>query len=180
MKSCSRRVNFAPAGGSTSHHRGGGESQAKTLEESCWAVVMLIAMNIVEKKAAFLEALGNKYTVRHAARAAGVGRRTVYDWREQDADFAQAWADVREDCIERLEETMYEKALSGETLAGFFMLKGMRPTVYRDNVKIEHGGALLNVGVDLSAMTAADRLALLDLARQHELAAPPHRLLSSS
>jgi hypothetical protein len=46
----------------------------------------------------------------------------VYDWRDQDAEFAQAWADARKDCIERIEKTMDEKALSGETLAGHFML----------------------------------------------------------
>ena len=122
---------------------------------------MLPVMNTGEKKGAFLEALRAKYTVRHAALAAGVGRRTVYDWRDQDADFAQAWADAREDCIERLEETMYEKALGGETLAGFFMLKSMRPDVYRDNVTIKHTGAILDAQIDLNQLSEDARQFLL-------------------
>jgi transposase-like protein len=119
-------------------------------------------MALEERKAAFLESLAGKYTVRQTAAAAGIGRRTVYDWRDQDAEFAQAWCDAREDCAERLEETMYEKALGGETLAGFFMLKGMRPTVYRDNVRVEHSG--VSVNVSLSDLPEDERRALLELA----------------
>lgn len=40
---------------------------------------MLIAMNPSEKNAAFLGAFRDKYTVWHAAAAAGVGRRTVQE-----------------------------------------------------------------------------------------------------
>jgi hypothetical protein len=125
-------------------------------------------MTATDKKVAFLDALRDKYTVRHAAAAAHVGRRTVYDWREQDAAFAAAWDEAREDAIEALESTMYDKALSGETLAGFFMLKGMRPDVYRDNVSIKHSGAVLTARMDLNQLDAQEKAALLRLI-QHRL-----------
>src|SRR5579872_5816316 len=39
----------------------------------------------------FLAALERSGMVRASARACGVGRRTVYDRRERDPDFAAAW-----------------------------------------------------------------------------------------
>jgi hypothetical protein len=124
---------------------------------------ILAAMATIDKKTVFLEALRDKYTVRHAAALARVGRRTVYDWREQDAEFAAAWDEAREDAIEALESTMYDKALAGETLPGFFMLKGMRPDVYRDNVSIKHSGAVLTARMDLDQLDPREKAELFQL-----------------
>jgi hypothetical protein len=44
----------------------------------------------------FIAALRSSGLVAPAARAAGVGRRTVYDRREQDERFAAAWDDALE------------------------------------------------------------------------------------
>ena len=47
-----------------------------------------------EKEAAFLTALAEGRSIGAAAELAGVGRRTVYDWREADPEFASAWTDA--------------------------------------------------------------------------------------
>ena len=85
------------------------------------------------KKADFLLGLVGKCSVHHAAKAAGVGRRTVYTWREGDAKFAQNWEDALEDALDVLEASLYERAMNGDTTAGIFLLKGRRAGIFRDS-----------------------------------------------
>lgn len=85
-----------------------------------------------EKRAAFIEELRVRGTVYHAARAAGVGRRTTYAWRDKYPEFAQAWDDALEDSTEILEDSMFQRAIAGDTTAGIFLLKALRPEKYRD------------------------------------------------
>src|SRR5690606_33144017 len=48
------------------------------------------------KKAAFLAALAEGYSVTGACKKARVGRSTVYEWRDADPEFARAWEDAWE------------------------------------------------------------------------------------
>ncbi len=105
-----------------------------------------------------------------ACEAANVGRTTAYRNRQEDEDFALAWADIEERSTERMEREAYRRAVEGvdkpmvsagkmvttvkeysDTLL-IFMLKSRRPETYRDNVKVEHSGSLKSevelVGID--------------------------------
>jgi transposase-like protein len=44
-----------------------------------------------KKRAAFLTSLAEGASVTAAARIAGIGRASLYDWRWSDANFADAW-----------------------------------------------------------------------------------------
>ncbi|MCA1701257.1 MAG: hypothetical protein LC790_21110 [Actinobacteria bacterium] len=44
---------------------------------------------------------------------AGIARRTAYDARQADEDFAVAWADVEEATTERMEREAYRRAVDG-------------------------------------------------------------------
>lgn len=106
------------------------------------------------KKAAFLTALAERGTVLHAAESARVRRQTVYVWRRVDTAFAEAWADSLEDSTEALEASMYERAMRGDTIAGIFLLKGRRPTVYRDQqgaatVRLEDGDRSVTFSINI-------------------------------
>ncbi len=108
----------------------------------------------------FLKAFAECGTVFDAAKKAGVGRRTVYDERQRNEDFALRWAEVEEWTTEEMEQEARRRALGwpetiynarGEaagTIQKFsdvlliFMLKGRKPETYRDNVKVEHGGKI--------------------------------------
>jgi len=109
-------------------------------------------------------------TVTDACKVTGVGRSTVYGWRQQHEEFAVAWADVEEATTERMEREAFRRGTEGfikdvyhrgevvgqerqysDTLL-IFMLKSRRPERYRDNVKIEHGGSVSH-GVRLSGLT---------------------------
>lgn len=111
-----------------------------------------------EKKSRFLDELRKRYSVYHAARAAGIGRTTAYRWRGEDEDFARAWDEALEDAIDTLEASVYERALHGveepvyyggeevgtvrrysDTLA-IFLLKGAKPDKYRERSTTELTG----------------------------------------
>lgn len=110
------------------------------------------------KQAAFLEALAEGLTISGAAKQAGVPRRTVYNWRDADPDFAKAWIEAEDAGADRLEDEALRRAVSGlvepvyyggkevgevrkysDTLL-VFLLKARRPDKYRDRVSTELSG----------------------------------------
>ncbi len=77
--------------------------------------------------------LERRGSISEAAKACGVGRRTVYDERARNVAFDEAVRDVVEGCIEEVESTLYERARSGENItATIFFLKCRKPEVYGD------------------------------------------------
>lgn len=90
----------------------------------------------------FIEHFAEHANVTQAAVYAGVDRHTVYQHRKNDAAFAEQWHDALEMAIETLEGAMRSKAMTMADMpsvtAGIFLLKAHRPTIYRDNIKVEH------------------------------------------
>ena len=76
-------------------------------------------------------------TVRSACTAAGIGRRTWYDWLEEDRAFAALVDDAREDVIDQLEKAAFQRAMDGSDGLLIFLLKALRPGKYRDALKID-------------------------------------------
>lgn len=101
---------------------------------------------------------GNGGHVANACKAVKIGRRTAYDWRDQDAEFANRWDDIVGASLDDLEQEAYRRAYHGVERPVFyqgaecgsireysdsvlmFILKAGRPEKYRDHYKIEHGG----------------------------------------
>ena len=88
------------------------------------------------RKKRFLEALTAQGTVYHAAQAAGISRQTAYRWREEDLDFAFAWDEAIDNAVDAVENTIYQQAVGGNTLAAIFYLKAHRP-IYRDRLNVD-------------------------------------------
>lgn len=88
------------------------------------------------QKRRFIDALTEQGTVYHAAQAAGVSRQTVYRWRDEDPEFADLWYEAIENAVDRVENTIYQRALAGDTIAAIFYLKAQRP-IYRDRLNID-------------------------------------------
>lgn len=66
-----------------------------------------------EIKELFLKALEQRMlNVSAAVQIAGICRKTAYNWKESDAEFAQKWHEVEEAFFDKLETTMYAKALT--------------------------------------------------------------------
>ena len=69
---------------------------------------------------AFLSALEKTGIVAWAAKAAGVGRRTVYDHLHADPDFAEKWEEALDSAEARLEEEVMRRALEGEQVPVYY------------------------------------------------------------
>lgn len=61
----------------------------------------------------FLREFARTCSVSAACRAAGLARRTVYRWRDADADFRSSWESARGRGVERLRDEVMERALVG-------------------------------------------------------------------
>lgn len=100
--------------------------------------------NNVAAKATFLAHLLTGKSVKAAAEAAGVGRRTFYDWRDMDAEFREAWEDAITGSVEVLEDEVRNRALDrtdkNSHILLMFLVKRHRPE-YRENYKAEKSGA---------------------------------------
>lgn len=114
------------------------------------------------KKRAFLVAFAQCGNVAQAAELAGIHRTTHYDWLGSDPQYAAAFVEAEDEAADRLEQEARRRAVEGvrreksyyykgervgvdvetdysDTLL-IFLLKGLRPEKYRDNVKQEHAG----------------------------------------
>jgi hypothetical protein len=107
----------------------------------------------VTVKKEFLEVLRNKCSVYHAAKQVGVSRKTVYQWRHQDLEFASEWESTIEDAVDTVESSLYERALAGDTTATIFFLKGNRAK-YRDRVQIDVQQLDTSIERELALLTA--------------------------
>lgn len=61
----------------------------------------------------FLSAVSDGATIGEAAHEAGVNRKTVYRWKESDAEFAEAWDESLEEGTELLEREAVRRAVHG-------------------------------------------------------------------
>ena len=82
------------------------------------------------QKKKFIKTLEAQGTVLHAAKAAGVSRWTVYRWRDDDLVFANQWDEALENAVDVVENSLYRKAVSGDTVCAH------RP-IYRDRLNID-------------------------------------------
>lgn len=112
-----------------------------------------------EKEIAFLAALAATCSVTRACEAAGMARRTAYEWRDADPDFFRRWEEAKAIGAEALEDEAMRRAVEGcdkpvfhqgvavgtireysDTLA-IFLLKGAKPEKYRERTAMELTGA---------------------------------------
>jgi hypothetical protein len=75
-------------------------------------------------------------SVRGACAAARIGRRTFYNWVEEDRDFAGQLQDVRDDLTDELEELAHKRAMAGSDRLLIYLLGANRPWKYRANAMV--------------------------------------------
>lgn len=111
-------------------------------------------------RAAFLAALAETGNVTTSAGLASTSRGAVYHYRDRDAVFATAMNDALEEAADRLESEARRRAVDGveETVyyrgeaCGairrysdgllMFLLKGTRPSKFREHHALEHSGSM--------------------------------------
>jgi hypothetical protein len=95
------------------------------------------------KQRAFLAAFEKSATIIEASKKARISRNDHRAWLK-DPEYAAAFADARETACELLEgiaRRRASRARKPSDLLLIFLLKGMNPTKYRDNAKVELGSS---------------------------------------
>jgi hypothetical protein len=140
----------------------------------------------VEKIRDFLDVLRETANVSRAAKAIGVSRKTVYELRKTDKDFASDWDDALAESLDYLEEEARRRAFHGADKEVFyqgvacgvvkeysdslliFLLKSRRPEVFSEKVRQEITGKD-GAAIEISSLSTEQKLAriaeLLELAR---------------
>jgi hypothetical protein len=117
-------------------------------------------------RTAFLDHLSTSGNISESCTAAKLPRRTAYNWRNADKDFAKAWEEAKELGTDALEDEAVRRAREGSDTLLIFMLKSLRPDKFKDRVASEHSGP---GGKPIEFMNADDRRAriteLLERAR---------------
>lgn len=109
-------------------------------------------------KEAFLTSLRETCNISEAARTAGIGRRTAYEWKAADEAFAADWDEAEQEAADKLEREAWRRAVEGTdkpvTFQGAItatykeysdrmlelLLKAHRPDKFKDRVANEHTG----------------------------------------
>ena len=95
-----------------------------------------------------LAAMASGQSVTAAADTAAINRWTIYRWRKEDEDFAEAMARAQEEGIDRLEDHARQRAMDAERPSDaltMFLLKAHRPVKYRERVDLAHSGGIEQV-----------------------------------
>lgn len=106
----------------------------------------------------FLETLAQTCNVSEAAREAGFSRRTAYEWRDDDENFAAEWKVAEDEAADKLEREAWRRAVEGtdkpvtyqgKIMASYkeysdkmleILLKAHRPDKFKERVATEHSG----------------------------------------
>jgi hypothetical protein len=131
------------------------------------------------KKRAFLVAFAESGNVSAAARGAGVGRRTHYDWLKADKEYRAAYDAAQEDAADALEDEARRRAMGewepvydktgaqigtrkkASDLLMIFLLKGLRPEKYAQQHVVAgkgKGGAVLLEHIVAGVLTPDEKL----------------------
>ncbi len=99
-------------------------------------------LNTRQKKAKFLKALeARMLNVTAACEAVEISRSIAYKWKSNDPDFAEKWKEVEESFYDKLETTMFAKALTEHDNT---ML------IWLSKTKMKHRGYVEKVEQDLN------------------------------
>ena len=108
-------------------------------------------------KEKFIEVVRTTCNVSEATRSIGMARRSLYDARDRDTEFAQLWDEAVEEATDALEREAWRRAVEGWDEPVFYqgkavgavrkysdrmlelLLKGHRPEKYKDRHEISGG-----------------------------------------
>ncbi len=88
---------------------------------------------------AFLAAFAKVGNVQAAADAAGIDRSTHYRWMKRNSRYRQRFEFAREAAADALEAVARRRAIEGSDQLLMFLLKGLRPEVYRERTEHHFG-----------------------------------------
>lgn len=140
---------------------------------------MARTLRTAKTREAFLLALEDTANVSKACKRAKLPRRSAYDWRRDDADFAAAWDTAIDRGTDALEDEAVRRATEGTLKPVFykgekcgsireysdtllmFMLKARRPEKFKERTESQitgkNGGPILQAAVTPEELAEAVR-----------------------
>jgi hypothetical protein len=127
---------------------------AKKTKETILTPAQIISQQKKARQDAFLAAFAKCGVIGLACKNAGIARRTVYTWIDEELEFTDLWESLKEDYVEKLEQEADRRAIEGvdhpvtyegEITATYkdysdtlliFRLKSLKPEKYRDNFHV--------------------------------------------
>ena len=92
----------------------------------------------------------NGLTMEDIAHNIGISKVTLYDWMSKFPNISNALKENREVADTRVENALYEKALSGDTTAMIFWLKNRKSKEWRDKQDINANvDSAINIKVNI-------------------------------
>jgi hypothetical protein len=107
-------------------------------------------------EARFLELYKASGNVTLSARGCGINRNSVYYRRDQHPQFAEIMDAAHIEAVEGLEATAWQRAKTQSDTLLIFLLKALKPEMYRENIKItiEGGVSVETINQAILAMIA--------------------------
>ena len=95
---------------------------------------------IQAQRAKFIETYVEQGSVSDACRVLCLARSTLYNWRDQDPEFAQALLNAKDAAIERLEGEAHRRALKKSDRLLMFLFAGAQARVVRQALRSPSAG----------------------------------------
>lgn len=134
-----------------------------------------------DRKALFFRSLiATGGHVSKACELANVSRQRVLQWRADDAAFARDYDDALEYGTENLEERAYSRAMDNSDRMMELLLKARRPSIYRDNIKLDTELSVAPADLDRLGQQIVSSLLKAAQQRQAQLAAAPSDTVTPS
>jgi len=96
----------------------------------------------------FLSSFRQCGNITKSSEAAGVTRQAVFYAHKRDPDFRALYEEAKEESIERLEDVARKRATDSSDNLLIFLLKSMRPEVYREIVRNENINVNMNANLE--------------------------------
>lgn len=117
-----------------------------------------------------IEAIARGHNREDAARLAGIAPSTLYDWMAKKPEFSEACKNADSRAVDIGISALEKAAKGGSVRAIQLWLQSKRPGEWSPSQKVEIGNIdgqpFLSAGPDLGAISTADLMALLDIARK--------------
>ena len=96
----------------------------------------------------FLSSFRQSGNITRSAEAAEVTRQAVFYAHKRDPEFRALYEEAKEESIERLEDVARKRATESSDNLLIFLLKAMRPDVYREIVRNENINVNMNANLE--------------------------------
>jgi hypothetical protein len=108
----------------------------------------LRTIRTTEKRQKLLDAIADGLTIGEAAKIAGVGRRSVFEWKNDDAEFRRDYELAYESGTDVLESVARERAFAGSDALLIFLLKQRDPHRFNQRMLLVAGDPNNPIGVE--------------------------------